>query len=239
MLQLVNSALGETVERLALQGGCWKRIAQAQARIPADGSPESAMAATEVDAALAKMAECYDRAVEKKTGDDSYPRLMACDARICDAVRKGTEGDDHLRQDLAELKKVTPFDDPDFWQLIRLADLRMNEAILQANDPASEIAELNGIYLRAYEYIGSPVKLASVFEQLDFYEDIFANGSPGTEPKRASIVALARNLRDNLRAAVSGQSTARQNPPMSREQRRSPSAPVGLPKSSPVERPGA
>jgi hypothetical protein len=83
----------------------------------------------------------------------------------------------------------------------------MNEMILLSADPLADMVEIRGAYLRAYRHIGSPVKLGSVFEQLDFYEDIFAAGSPGTESRRASIVALVGNLRDTLSAAISGQAS--------------------------------
>jgi hypothetical protein len=98
--------------------------------------------------------------------------------------------------------------EPEFWDLIGLADLKMSETILLAHDPPAAAAEIRDAYLRAYRHIGSPVKPSSVFEQLDLYEDIFSAGSPETKPRRASIGALARNLRDTLRAAVSGQSSS-------------------------------
>jgi hypothetical protein len=160
-----------------------------------------------VEAALVKMAELYRLAGEKKPGDN-YPRLMACNARICDVVRKGTRGDDALKQELASLANAELQDDPDFWQLIYIADVQMNEAILLADNPAGAMEALTDAYLRAYRHIGSPVKLNSVFEQLDFYEDIFAFGNDVSKQRRESIVALARNLREALQAAVSTEQTS-------------------------------
>ena len=153
-----------------------------------------------------KMAERYDAAACTNGKDRPYPRLMACNARVCEAVREGTNGDEGLRQELADLANFGLPPDPEFWDLIGLADLNMSGTILLAHDPLAAVTEIVDAYLRAYRHIGSPVKLSSVFEQLDFYEDIFAAGSPATAPRRASIVALVRNLRDKLRAAVSGQS---------------------------------
>lgn len=216
----VNHTLGDSSERLALQGGCWKRAAQihalAQAEAPV-GSAAEASASAAVGEALKKMAERYGAAACTNGKNRPYPRLMTCNARICEAVLKGTNGDEALRQELAALAKAELPPDPEFWDLIGLADLRMSETILLAGDPPAVAAEIRDAYLRAYRHIGSPVKLSSVFEQLEFYEDIFSAGSPETEPRRASIVALARNLRDTLRAAVPGQSAAARNRPSSPE----------------------
>ena len=208
-LQSVNDTLGPTSERLSLQGGCWKRVAQAhaQAQACAQTPADVQSSGAEVEAALVKMAELYRLAGEKKPGDN-YPRLMACNARICDVVRKGTRGDDALKQELASLANAELQDDPDFWQLIYIADVQMNEAILLADNPTGAMEALMDAYLRAYRHIGSPVKLNSVFEQLDFYEDIFAFGNDVSKQRRESIVALARNLREALQAAVSTEQTS-------------------------------
>jgi tetratricopeptide (TPR) repeat protein len=209
-IEALNHTLGDSSERLSLQGGYWKRAAQihalAQAEAP-DGSVAEADASAAVSDALKKMAECYGVAACTHGKDRPYPRLMACNARVCEAVREGTNGDEALRQELAALANAELPPDPEFWDLIGLADLKMSQMILLSTDPSADIVEIRDAYLRAYNYIGSPVKLGSVFEQLDFYEDIFAAGSPETEPRRASIVALAKNLRDTLRAAVSAQSS--------------------------------
>jgi tetratricopeptide (TPR) repeat protein len=209
-IEALNHTLGDSSERLALEGGCWKRVAQihalAQAEAPV-GSVAEADASAAVGDALKKMAERYGDAACTNGKDRPYPRLMACNARVCEAVREGTNGDQVLRQELADLANFGLPLDPEFWDLIGHADLKMSQMILLSTDPLADVAEIRDGYLRAYRHIGSPVKLGSVFEQLDFYEDLFAAGSPATAPRRASIVALVRKLRDNLRAAVSGQSS--------------------------------
>jgi hypothetical protein len=53
----------------------------------------------------------------------------------------------------------------------------------------------------------SPVKLKSVIEQLEFYEDIFSSGAPATQAKRDSIRALAATLRSALETEFSRQSS--------------------------------
>jgi hypothetical protein len=53
MLETLTEAVGPTPERLSLQGGCWKRLAQVQASIPA------------ADYALGRMEMCCDAAVDR------------------------------------------------------------------------------------------------------------------------------------------------------------------------------
>ena len=179
--------LGKTRERLSLQGGCWKRLAQVQP------------ATSDADAALVQMAECYGQAAAlEEPGDKSYPLLMACNARICEAVRTGKSCDQGVVEQLKKLSDSKPADDADFWQLILWADVRMNQTILQSPDPSAELPTLEAAYRLAWRHVGSPVKLRSVVEQLEFYEDIFSSGQSSTTSKRQSIVALAKALRDTL-----------------------------------------
>lgn len=209
-IQSVNDMLGDSSERLSLQGACWKRAAQVHALAQADaqaGSLAEAEASAAVDDALRRMADRYRAAAGTSGKDRPYPRLMACNARICEAVRKGMKGDDALGQELAALAKAELGPDPDFWDLIRLADLKMSETILLADNPPAAMADIVDAYRRAYNYIGSPVKLGSVYEQLDFYKDIFASGDAVSKQRRECIVALARNLREALHAAVSTEQT--------------------------------
>jgi len=182
----LTDVLGETRERLSLQGSCWKRLAQAQ---PAN---------SDADAALIKMAEHYDRSSAiDEPGNKSYPEFMACVARICQAVRAGKECDAVVVKQLKNLIDATPPEDADFWRLIQWADARMADAILQSPNPSDE-QSLLAAYERAWRHMGSPVKLKSVIEQLEFYEDIFSSGAPATQAKRDSIRALAAKLRSAL-----------------------------------------
>ena len=204
-IQSVNDMLGESSERLSLQGACWKRAAQVHALAQADaqaGSLAEAEASAAVDDALRRMADRYRAAADTNGKDRPYPRLMACNARICEVVRKGMKGDDALGQELSALAKAELGQDPDFWDLIRLADLKMSETILLADNPPAATADIVHAYRRAYNYVGSPVKLGSVYEQLDFYKDIFASGDAVSKQRREYIVALARNLREALQVAV-------------------------------------
>jgi tetratricopeptide (TPR) repeat protein len=183
----LTRSLGETTERLSLQGGCWKRLAQIR---PAKGA---------ADEALKEMAGRYDRAAELANGEKKfYPQLMACSARICDAIRMGTTCDARVKAQLKALIDLTPPEDASFWQLILWADASMNETILDSPDPLVQLSSLETSYRRAWRHVGSPVKLRSVIEQLEFYEDIFSDGDPATASKRQSVSTLAKSLRNTL-----------------------------------------
>jgi hypothetical protein len=189
----LTALLGETRERLSLQGSCWKRLAQVQ---PAN---------EETEAVLKTMAECYDRAAKiVEPRDNSYPLLMMCSARICDAVRAGKPCDPSVEAQLKMLIDAKPPEDADFWELIQWADARTADVILQSKEPLAEQFALEEAYGRARRHMGSPVRLSSVIEQLDFYEDIFSFGAPSTEAKRTSIQALAKNLRNTLKVNFLG-----------------------------------
>jgi hypothetical protein len=196
-IQELTEANGGTLERLALQGGCWKRLAQVQASRPA------------ADNALAKMADCYDRAAAIGGGSSDYPRIMACNARICIAARNGTDVDASIGQYLQRLADATLPDDADFWRLIRSAEARMNVAFMQAIAPSEQKkSEIEAAYRRAWREVGSPVKLQSVVEQLKFCEDIFAHGAPETAPKRESLVDWVAKLRQVLETEFLGKQPA-------------------------------
>ena len=185
-IQALSQAAGETLERLSLQGSCWKRLAQVQ---------ESSSAA---DEALKKMADCYDRAAAIGGPERDYPNIMACNARICLAVRSGTNCDREIGETLQRLGDTKPSDDADFWKLIKWADVRMNLAILGAPAPSVQLGEIEKAYKRAWRHVGSPVKLMSVVEQFQFYEDIFAGGAESSGPTRKNIVEWVAKLRHVL-----------------------------------------
>jgi hypothetical protein len=190
-IEELTALLGETLERLSLQGGCWKRLAQVQ---PASGEAETA---------LKTMAECYGRAAAlAEARGKPYPLLMACSARICAAVRAGENCD--VAAQLKALIGATPPDDADFWDLIQWADARMADVIFRSPNPSDELQSLLAAYRRAWRHVGSPVKLKSVIEQLEFYEDIFSSGAPATEAKRMSAQALAAKVRSALESDFLG-----------------------------------
>ena len=192
-LQSLTEAVGPSLERLSLQGGCWKRLAQVQASSPA------------ADEALRRMADCYDQAVELAGNDPGYPWLMACAARACLAARSGTECDSALDQAVREQANSTLADKDDFWGLIRWADAQTTLAIVQQSTPSFEDAErIKVAYRRAWRHVGSPVKMRSVTEQLEFYEDIFSDGAPETATRRKSLAAWFAELRNFVESEFPG-----------------------------------
>ena len=192
-IEELTSLLGETRERLSLQGGAWKRLAQID--------PASKGA----DADIAKMADCYARATE--IGDPKkkfYPELMAINARICDSIRTGKPCGADVAEALRAQIDAEPAGNADFWELIHWADARVTEAILRSENPADELPSILAAYARAWRHVGSPVKLKSVIEQQEFYEDIFSSGAASTQVKRDSIRALAAKLRSALETEFLG-----------------------------------
>jgi hypothetical protein len=181
MLGALNEAAGPTPERLSLEGGCWKRLAQVQSSSAA------------ADEALASMADCYDAAAKLGGKDPGYAKLMACNALLCAAVRSGKDRG-AIAATLRGFADASPSDEGDFWELIRWGDVRTNLAIAETAAP-HDTEKIKEAYSRAWRHIGSPVKMRSVAEQLEFYEDIFSGGADETRSIRDSIRAMAADLK--------------------------------------------
>lgn len=181
-LEMLTEAVGSTPERLSLRGGCWKRLAQVQ---PLGSAAEDA---------LREMKQCCESAAKLGGKDPDYPLLMACNASICTAVRDGAAIDPIVGEELQRIIDQAPPDEADFWKLIRSADARTNVAIMQAPSP-NDTDKIKDAYRRAWRHIGSPVKMRSVTEQLEFYEDIFAGGAQRSAATRARIVEWTADLR--------------------------------------------
>jgi tetratricopeptide (TPR) repeat protein len=184
VLKMLTEAVGQTPERLSLQAGCWKRLAQVQASCPA------------ADAALAEMKKCCEVAAALGGKDPEYPRSMACNAEICGAVRGGIPCEPAVSDQLRRMLDRAGPDEADFWKLIRSADVRMNLALMQESVSAQETDEIRQAYRRAWQHTGSPVKMRSVTEQLEFYEDIFSGGSDVTASTRTRLIAWIGGFRD-------------------------------------------
>jgi CHAT domain len=181
-LESLTEAVGPTPERLSLQGGCWKRLAQVQ---PSDPPANDA---------LKRMMQCCVEAFELGGEDPDYPRFMACNAAICMAVRDGTDCDSAVGKDLQRMIEQPAPNGESFWTLIRSADARTNVAIMNAAPP-EDLDKIRDAYRRAWRHIGSPVKMRSVTEQLEFFEDIFAGGAPQTAETRKRIAQWIAELR--------------------------------------------
>jgi hypothetical protein len=197
MGEALNDAAGPTPERLSLQGGCWKRLAQVQS---SNGA---------ADEALTSMAKCYDGAAKLGGKDPGYAKLMACNARLCTAVRSGADCG-AIADILRGLADSPPADEDDFWVLIRWGDVRTNLAILETATTQNtdifkqDIDIIKEAYSRAWQHVGSPVKMRSVTEQLEFYEDIFASGAPQTASRRSDIRAWVRGIKDFIETEFPG-----------------------------------
>jgi CHAT domain-containing protein len=186
-LERLTDAVGRTPERLSLQASTWKRLAQ----IRSSG----------VDEALATAKAASDESAGLGGDDPDYPLYTSSYIDICMAIRDGKPWGPVAEAALRRMAQEPPPQEDDFWKLVRSADARICVAILDAaagRDPAAEAAEIDGIkeaYQRAWSHIGSPVKMSSVIEQLEFYEDIFSSGADGAEATRKRIRAFAADLR--------------------------------------------
>ena len=181
-LDWLTKAVGPTPERLSLQAACWKRLAQVDPRGEA------------ANEALKSMKACCDEAVGLGGDDPDYPRFMACNAAICMALRDGTACDPGVGEDLQRMADEPAPDEADFWKLIRSADARTNISIMNAAPPG-DTNKIRDAYGLAWRHIGSPVKMRSVTEQLEFYEDIFDGGADETASTRERVRAWAAELR--------------------------------------------
>ncbi len=141
-IEELTRMLGETSERLVLQGGCWKQLAQIQY---ADGGEDNA---------LETMAALYDRAAELAQDEDkSYPQLMASCARICVAIRDGRDCDARVAERLKALIDKPPEEDDDFWRLVLVADAGLIDAIASAKNLDAQLADLVVPYRRAWRHV--------------------------------------------------------------------------------------
>ncbi len=194
----LTEAAGATPERHSLQAGCWKRLAQIQPLDPAANN------------ALKKMKKCAEMALALGGDDTDYPRLIACNASICLALRDGTAWNPVVAQALRCMVQQPTPDDSRFWILIRSADAQTSAAIM--NEVSENADAIKDAYRRVWRHIGSPVRMRSVAEQLEFYEDIFRGGADKTEPRRQHVRAWVADLRqfiesEFLSGDIRGQAT--------------------------------
>jgi hypothetical protein len=140
------------------------------------------------------MKQCCDDAVGLGGADPDYPRFGACAAEICISARNGSRVDSAVTRDLRRMIDQASGEDADFWKLIRSADALTLLSVVQS-EPPEDLEAIKDGYRRAWRHIGSPVKMRSVTEQLEFYEDIFSDGAPDTAAARARAVAWIAQLR--------------------------------------------
>ena len=128
---------------------------------------------------------------------------MACSARLCLALRAGREVDKAVADLLAELSaSITP-DEDDFWKLIESADATMMATLAQANADATCWDGILARYRAAWRHVGSPLKLMSVREQLEFYEDVIGLAPGRSEAARTALDRIG-DVRKELEQASGG-----------------------------------
>ena len=119
------------------------------------------------------------------------------------ALRNGTARDPAVDKDLQRIIEQPALDEADFWKLIRSADARTNVAIMNAA-PLEDADKIRDAYRRAWRHIGSPVKMRSVTEQLESYEDIFESGASQTGSRRNDIRAWVQGIKDFIETEFPG-----------------------------------
>jgi hypothetical protein len=192
LVEALIETLGPTPERLAIEGSCWKRMAQVDR--------------DRTDECLEQMAKAYQRAADCRPGANianpvlaSYPPLMVSAARLVAGLRAGQRLGDVENAIAAAKKSIAAENSEDFWQLIEAADVRMMMAMAAGSLTADDEAEILRSYLMAWKHVGSPRMLMSVVEQLVFYEDTLKTGSSASETTRSAIVDAVKRIRTGLR----------------------------------------
>ena len=180
------AAIEPSVERLSLCGSAWKRQAMV-AKLAGDQGAERA--------ALEKMRDWYARAEDlaRKTNDPGlfYPALNRIAAEIAGAAGRRVALDaadlDPVRQNLADRNR----DNPDFWSVVALTDLRMYEALAR-RELAKALPAIERDYDDLYRRCDADWLWKSVSDQADFVLSIYAAATADSELK------AAQSLRESL-----------------------------------------
>lgn len=189
---------GDTVERFALQGSCYKRLAQVTT-------------GRERKEALHKMADAYQKACERSRTSgrlDGYPAQMHVAAQV--AINCLGETPDRLSKELQllleEATRVAAEDDeanPNFWKGIAAADSLLLKALDAGELDATKRKEVEEAYLRHWTRGGSWLHLQSVIEQLDFFIDVWNSGVVDRKrSKRLRLREEIKRLRGTLATRV-------------------------------------
>ena len=181
-------ALHRTMERESLAGSAYKRLAM----IEGDAGRETAALA-----AIQRMKR-HCEAAEKIARDGAspevyYPALNRLAAELAaDAARPGWPGLDAtalaaVRLSLADKTR----DDPDFWSVVGLTDLRLYEAVA-TRALAPQAASLQAEYAELHRRVSAPRDWRSVHDTARFVLDRYARRAAGGAEKKAcaDIVAL-------------------------------------------------
>lgn len=156
-------ALCPTVERLSLLGSLNKQRAQVVSE------------AELRDAALKKMAECYEkahrRALEASGGLDPYPLLNWLAAEVVHGWRtrrSGLADLEHWTRLAAEQADKKDREDPSFWHLATVADCALLRGVA-SGELVEHRREILDLYRRAWARGGTPRMARTVLEHVDFF----------------------------------------------------------------------
>lgn len=209
-IQALNrlTTLGSTAERHGLIGAAYRRLA-------------TIAGAEEVEPALTAMQKAYEKAwaCEQRDApaDSSRPiqrvdrLLMVQAARVARALHRGepvapevVDAIDDCRRDAESAGREQPC----FWYDVACADAALLAALAAAVAKAAETDAppllqetaadaVAALYGKARRHGGSPLKLSTANEQLDFFIAIVGHSSIAAEVRRDLVQALAR-IRDRL-----------------------------------------
>jgi tetratricopeptide (TPR) repeat protein len=184
-------ALQPTMERESLAGSACRRLAMVETE---------AGAAPQVLAAVQQMKLHYERAEQLGRGTDAaeryYPALNRMAAElVTDASRPGWRGFDvaataAVRQCLAERTR----EDPDFWSVVSLTELRMYEAVA-AQSLATASAAIEGEYAELHRRVSGTQYWRSVYDTSRFVLDAYAKRASAADKKAgATLLALLEDF---------------------------------------------
>jgi len=177
-----------TMERESLVGSTYKRLAM----IESDAGREA-----DALAAIARMKRHCEAAAklarDSAAAEAFYPTLNHLAAELAaDAAQPGWPGLDPatvaaVRQNLADKTR----DDPDFWSVVGLTDLRLYEAVA-ARALAPQAASLEADYSELHGRVAAPRDWRSVHDSARFVLDRYARRANSSAEKKACahVVAL-------------------------------------------------
>jgi Tetratricopeptide Repeats-Sensor len=186
-IENLASLAGDTFERWSLRGSCWKRLAQIE-QVEA------------CDAALRRMAECYNQAKTAAGKDIFYPQLQWAAAGIARKLCYGHPAPRGVRLAVSAIAKM-PEDLHNFWRDIANADANLLGAILVGAIDRKKETELLAPYRTTWRFGGSPLKLMSVLDQFTFFEDVLADAPEATKPLADALGRMRSTLEGDLRSA--------------------------------------
>ena len=189
-LERLSELVGkETSERLSLIGSAHKRLFMIT------------QTANQLSC-LRDMTKLYQRAAEVEKGNRAYPLLNMLLGQTLLALRAPSEQDAVASADFAERRSalrrglaVADGERPDFWNFSMLADI---ELIGMLHDPVQQPEPVIDAYNKAWRRGGSPLKLASVLEHLDFVIEALARGASELAETRKRALEKVGKIRQEV-----------------------------------------